>query len=253
MLFKLLGKRRFKGAMPSLAGEGESLVRRLVEVTVSDEVKELGAFVAFINVVNVKVEKGRVDLAEKARETASKITASYTLERLKEHPIVRAYRDFMWRLGIDPTKVRPSSEALVRRVLRYGKLPQINNVVDAGNIASVETLIPIGIYDVDRVDGDVVVLRKAEKGELFIPIGGSEEELKGIEIVLADSKKVLHVFPHRDSRETMVRDTTRNVLVVGCGVPGVPRVAVKEAVARTARYLELYAGGRIEGEVRVVP
>jgi DNA/RNA-binding domain of Phe-tRNA-synthetase-like protein len=57
---------------------------------------------------------------------------SLTLPSLKDHPIIRAYRDFYWRLGIDPTKQRPSSEGLARRLLAQGRLPRINSVVDAG-------------------------------------------------------------------------------------------------------------------------
>ncbi len=77
-------------------------------------------------------------------------------ESLKDNPIIRALRDFYWSIGIDPTKTRPSSEALVRRLLNSNSIPKINNVIDAGNIASIETLIPIGIYDLDKIKGSIV-------------------------------------------------------------------------------------------------
>ncbi|PKL55961.1 MAG: hypothetical protein CVV35_07160, partial [Methanomicrobiales archaeon HGW-Methanomicrobiales-6] len=47
----------------------------------------------------------------------------YTLERIKDEPLFRAYRDFFWRVGVDPTKTRPASEALVRRILAGKMLP----------------------------------------------------------------------------------------------------------------------------------
>jgi phosphoenolpyruvate synthase (EC 2.7.9.2) len=62
-------------------------------------------------------------LTEAIAKALSVIRASASLEGLKEDPVVRAYRDFYWRLGIDPTKVRPSSEALARRAFR-GECPQ---------------------------------------------------------------------------------------------------------------------------------
>jgi len=63
------------------------------------------------------------------------------------------YRGF----GIDPTRRRPSSEALLRRIGRGGDLPRINTLVDVCNWCSVEVQLPYGLYDLDRVDGDVEV------------------------------------------------------------------------------------------------
>ncbi len=195
-----------------------------------------------VNVVgNVSVSRDGSGLLA---EVASKLREKFSLDDLKVHPIVRAYRDFYWKIGIDPTKQRPSGEALVRRALR-GKVPSINNVVDAGNVASMETLVPIGLYDLDRVKGKLR-LRYAKEGEQFVPIGGDEERLKGNQIVLADDEKVLHVFPYRDSRLTMITEKTRNVLVVACGVAGVDAETIMNACSKASEYIVKLAGGNAE-------
>ncbi len=49
------------------------------------------------------------------------------------------------RLGLDPTKVRPSSEALLRRVRKGDPLPRVNSLVDICNWCSVETQLPFGL------------------------------------------------------------------------------------------------------------
>ncbi len=196
--------------------------------------------------VKVMKDAGSRELIERVAE---KLRDEIKLEDLKNHPVARAYRDFYWRIGIDPTKRRPSGEALVRRALKGG-IPSINNVVDAGNIASMETLIPIGLYDIDRIKGDLK-LRFASDNEQFLPIGGKEERLKENQIVLADDEKVLHVFPYRDSRETMITEKTRNVLVVACGVPNVEDVLVMEACRKAVGYIRTLAGG-VCGECRLV-
>ncbi|MBM3897486.1 MAG: hypothetical protein FJ358_03040 [Thaumarchaeota archaeon] len=152
----------------------------------------------------------------------------YNLESLKDNQIVRAYRDFYWRIGIDPTKTRPASEALLRRFLKNQTLPKINNVVDAGNIASVKTLVPIGLYDMNNIMGELK-LRFARNGDQFTDITGSIETLQGNEVVLADESGILHLFPHRDSQRTMINDDTKKILIVGCGVPNVPRSRVDVA------------------------
>lgn len=117
---------------------------------------------------------------------------------------------------------------MLRRFLKNQNLPKINNVVDAGNIASVKTLVPIGLYDVKNIMGKLI-LRSAKNGERFTDITGNTETLQGNEIVLADDSGILHLFPHRDSQRTMVNSNTKKILIVGCGVPSVPRSTVDAA------------------------
>ncbi len=164
------------------------------------------------------------------------IPRKYSLDSLRNDPIVRAYRDFYWRIGIDPTKTRPASEALVRRVLR-GSFPRINIVVDAGNIASVETLVPIGLYDLGRAKLPLKITL-SRGGEVFKPIGGKPETLSPNVPVLVDSRgTVMHVYPHRDSVDTMIREDTKDALIVAAGVPNVPVELVKKAAERVAQLL----------------
>ncbi|HDD26358.1 MAG TPA: hypothetical protein ENF75_04635 [Acidilobales archaeon] len=220
-------------------------------IELSSEVKKLGIYLTYATVGEVHVEKDRVDVAEYTKKIINEVLERYTLESLTRHPIVKAYRRFMWRLGIDPTKVRPSSEALVRRILRTKSLRNINNVVDSGNFASIETLVPIGIYDLAKLRPPLL-LRYAKRGEHFLPIGGREEVLKGNEVVLADSEKIVHIFPHRDSIYSAVSEETKSVLIVSAGVPAVPKQLAIEAVKKTINYIKVFASGRKESEVVVV-
>jgi B3/4 domain len=91
------------------------------------------------------LESFKLEVQERVRRR----TAS--LEEVKDQPIFRAYRDFFWRVGIDPTKTRPAGEALTRRILGGRDLPRINTVVDAYNLVSVETSIAIAAFDSMKV------------------------------------------------------------------------------------------------------
>ena len=175
----------------------------------------------------------------------------YTLEDLKRDKVVRAYRDFYWRIGIDPTKTRPSSEALVRRALR-GRWPRINPVVDAGNIASARYMVPIGLYDVERFQPPARITL-SRGGEVFHPIGGGEEKLgPGVPVMVDSRGVIMHLYPHRDSVETMIRPETRCILILAAGVPGVDVEALKAAVAEVQRLLGLLGWSRCES-VEVKP
>ncbi|MEM0029406.1 MAG: phenylalanine--tRNA ligase beta subunit-related protein [Candidatus Nitrosocaldus sp.] len=183
----------------------------VVVVTIAEEVRNAYKIGLYAKAMDVKVRHD-YDYSDVIYGLREKLALNK--DDLKNHPVVRALRDFYWRLDIDPTKVRPSSEALVRRFLT-GRIPRINNVVDAGNIASIETLIPIGIYDLATVKGSLI-LRRAISNEGFVDIKGKVSMLEGKEIVLADDVGIIHVFPHRDALRTSVRDDTNRVLIVGC-------------------------------------
>ena len=206
-----------------------------MEISVEDEAAALGIFISYVEVEGVSVGPTKNGYMKDALE---ELRSRYTLDKLKEDLVVRAYRDFYWRIGVDPTKTRPSSEALVRRALR-GRWPRINPVVDAGNIASARTLVPIGIYDADRFTPPLRITL-ARGGERFEPIGGGVEEVReGVPILVDARGVVMHLYPHRDSRQTMVRDTTREVLILAAGVPGVDVGRLRRAVGEVVRMLRL--------------
>jgi len=180
---------------------------------------------------------GRPLRAEEER-LLRELAARYSLDSLRADPLVRAYRDFYWRIGVDPTKTRPSSEALVRRALR-GRWPRINPVVDAGNIASARYMVPIGLYDVESFTPPAR-LTLSRGGELFEPIGGKPEALeKGVPVMVDAQGTVMHLYPHRDSRRTMIRPETRCVLVLAAGAPGVDWERLRSAVREVQRLLGL--------------
>ena len=91
---------------------------------------------------------------------------------------LRPARTLYKAFGIDPTKVRPSSEALLRRVLREQPLPRILNAVDLCNLLSLSFLLPLGLYDAAKVEG-AVTLRTGQAGETYAGIRKQDVRLEG--------------------------------------------------------------------------
>ncbi len=206
-------------------------------LTVEEGARGLGVFVAYTITWGSPIASSAA-LDREVESLLRELNQRYTLERLREDPVVRAYRDFYWRIGVDPTKTRPSSEALVRRALR-GRFPRISPLVDAGNIASARTMVPIGLYDV-RFFTPPARITLTRGGEVFNPIGGEAETLKpGIPVMMDSNGLVMHIYPHRDSKETSIRDDTTCMLVVAAGVPGVDRARVRKAVEEVVRLTKL--------------
>jgi DNA/RNA-binding domain of Phe-tRNA-synthetase-like protein len=141
------------------------------------------------NIKDVKVEKQNAELEKFKDEITEKAKEKYDLNSVRNLPNFRAYRDFFWRVGIDPTKNRPAAEALIRRILRGRTIPRINTLVDAYNLASIKTEIALAAFDANKLTGDLL-MRFAEKKEKFLGIGMEKPMLlRGGEIVVSDSEK----------------------------------------------------------------
>ncbi|WP_214084243.1 B3/4 domain-containing protein [Methanoculleus sp.] len=176
-------------------------------------------------------------------EIVRSVREQYTLEQVKDEPLFRAYRDFFWRVGVDPTRTRPASEALVRRILAGKMLPAINTAVDAYNLASVRTGIPIAAFDADTLGGDLA-MRFAEEGEAFLGIGmATPVMLHKNQVILTDEDAIVAVYPYRDSDATKITLATKVVHIVACGVPGVEGEKVYSAYELAVAYLQEYASG----------
>ena len=162
------------------------------------------------------------------------------LDTLKDEPHLRAYRDFYWRVGLDPTKIRPASEALLRRVLQGKELPRINTLVDSYNLASMKTHIAIAAFDAAHTHGDLQ-MRLARAGEEFLGIGmDAPVVLKGVEVVCEDDEGLVAVYPYRDSHRTRATTATTGTFFMTCGVPGIERSTLIESAAVTKEFVERF-------------
>ncbi|MGW1747104.1 B3/B4 domain-containing protein [Streptomyces sp. NPDC002092] len=123
-----------------------------------------------------------------------------------------AYRSF----GTNPRRIRPSVDALGRRLAKKGSLPRINPAVDSYNAVSVRHGLPAGAFDLDHVTGSVDI-RHADGTESFTPLGepGTVEHPKPGEIIYADTTGVLtRHWNHRDAHRTRVTEDSSHVAFV---------------------------------------
>ena len=110
------------------------------------------------------------------------------------------------RFGIDPTRVRPSSEALLRRLKKGEALPRVNSLVDVANALSVQLQVPVGLYDLDKVKGDELAIRLGAEGESYTGIGKEKVNVAG-RICVADAEGPCG-NPSSDSARTMITTAT---------------------------------------------
>jgi DNA/RNA-binding domain of Phe-tRNA-synthetase-like protein len=143
-------------------------------------------------------------------------------------------------LGLDPTKVRPSSEALTRRVLKGEALYQVNTLVDALNLSSLRYQLPFGLYDLDAVQPPVV-LRRGAPGESYEGIRKAAVHVEG-RPVLADATGPFG-NPTSDSARTMVTLSTRRTLVTVYAPASYASARLGDVVDGTTETLRRFCGG----------
>ncbi|MDA4111739.1 MAG: phenylalanine--tRNA ligase beta subunit-related protein [Thaumarchaeota archaeon] len=203
-----------------------------------------GLGVLELEVKDVVVKKSSEDLEEFKRKKQEEIRKRIpSLDAVKDLPVLRAYRDFYWKVGIDPTKTRPAGEALIRRILGGRDLPTVNTLVDSYNVASAESMVAIAAFDGRVVDISNLLMRTVLKGEVFRGIGMELPiSLSGIEVVIQDrtSEKLVAVYPYRDSDESKVTEKTKDVLFMMCGVPGISQNDLVLANEMTRDYVSRF-------------
>jgi len=115
-------------------------------------------------------------------------------------------RELYRKFGVDPTRVRPSSEALLRRMKKGEPLPRINSLVDVANAMSVQLQVPVGLYDMGKIKGEVLTIRLGRDGESYEGIGKERINVAG-RICVADHDGPCG-NPSADSRRTMITTDT---------------------------------------------
>jgi DNA/RNA-binding domain of Phe-tRNA-synthetase-like protein len=153
-------------------------------------------------------------------------------------PLTEA-RNLYKSFGMDPSRHRPSSEALLRRVLNDKGLYRLNNAVDTCNLASLDFLLPIGMYDRQRIDGDIV-LRVGRSAEQYDGIRKGPVHLEG-RLGLFDARGGFG-SPTSDSARTCVDEDTRDILAVIMATAAYDRRQLERHTARLAALFARYCG-----------
>ena len=144
------------------------------------------------------------------------------------------------KVGIDPTKTRPSNEALLRRVRKGDTIPRINSAVDIVNWCSLEFQLPYGLYDASRIQGSVA-MRLGHDGEKYAGIRKDDVNVGG-RITVADDAGAFG-NPTSDSARTMVTPETTELLVVVYAPVEIAKPQLLHVLQVTGERLALIVGG----------
>lgn len=197
---------------------------------------------------NVKVERVLKKLEEEKQRILSEVREKYATVPVLETPEVKAYREFYKAMGVDPTKIRPPVEYLLRKAIA-GQFPVINNLVDSCLLASVKHGAIVSVYDLDKMRG-IPIVTLAKKAETFQLIDGRSVTSVIGEVLLRDDEKVLTAYTLGDAKASMVTSQTKNALMVAWNAPGISRNQVEAALSLAVDYVTRFCEATVEkGEV----
>ncbi|TET39592.1 MAG: hypothetical protein E3J72_00270 [Planctomycetota bacterium] len=220
----------------------------MIEIEVVPELKGLVCIAAF-EVRGVRVRRDAPELRAEIEAYGSELREEVGDTPIGRVPGIEICRRLYRALGIEPTKTRPSSEALVRRILKQKPFPKVNNLVDALNLATARTRLSMGLYDLARVTGDVT-LRRGKEGEHYRGIGKDRVNVGG-RYTLADGEGPFG-NPTADSFRTRITEETKDALVVIFAPTELSEDDLRGKAQMTADLLVKYAGGEVP-EVAILP
>jgi tyrosyl-tRNA synthetase len=140
----------------------------------------------------------------------------FNKSELKDIPKIQSWLNAFKKVNIDPQENLPSHAAMLQRVINREQIPSINPLVNLYNAQSLDSLLPLGGHDLDKIKGDISVGPNSKKLE-FTPINSDQNisiTTPANEFVYADSQKVMtRKWVWRQSQKTMTTTETQNILI----------------------------------------
>ncbi len=185
----------------------------MYQITVSEELKarcpEYRGAAVLAEVTNTPFSEG---LWKEIDTFVRELRATETIEGIKRQPVIAATREAYRRCGKDPSRYRPSAEALRRRLLRGLELHRIDTLVDLINLVSLRTGYCIGGFDADKIQGNDICLGIGRAEEPFEGIGRGTLNIEGLP-VFRDIKGGIGT-PTSDHERTCLDIGTRRLLAL---------------------------------------
>lgn len=182
---------------------------------------------------DVRIEPSSDPIKNLAAEIISKIQKDLTIDTVSQKPTIKATKEAYRILGKDPSRYRPSAEALTRRVVSGKGIYEINNIVDILNLVSLESGFSIGGYDAEKIQG-TIEFGIGKPNEPYEAIGRGELNIENLPLF----RDELGAFgsPTSDSLRTMVTDNSTVFLMVIIDFGG--SGSLSEAMEKSQLWLE---------------
>jgi DNA/RNA-binding domain of Phe-tRNA-synthetase-like protein len=197
---------------------------------------------------NLEIANSHIDLEVIKNDNVGKFRCYMKGKDILNEPNIEAWRETYRSFGVKPKKHQPTTESLLRRIIKGDSLPIINTSVDAYLAVELLYLLPIGGYDLSRIDGDIL-LRFSQGGDIFHPIGSIDEEItENGEVIYTDCSRVLtRRWNYRDSDYSKITTKTNNI-ILACEATynTIKTEDVTNTISKIIEYESEFCGGQYE-------
>ncbi|RME06606.1 MAG: hypothetical protein D6812_01375 [Deltaproteobacteria bacterium] len=198
---------------------------------------------AVAEIDGITVDASPPELKEEISRRVGKQLGAYIGKPLGEIDRIAKMRKTFKALGLDPARIRPSSEAILRRVLIERHLPSVNSVVDTGNLLTLTAHLPIGLYDPRGISGRTVRFRRGQPLERFRAVGGREIRIPGL-CVAADERGAFG-SPVYDAERTRIQISTSSLLLVAYAPASLSLIELSDFLDEACRTICRFNGGEV--------
>jgi DNA/RNA-binding domain of Phe-tRNA-synthetase-like protein len=180
-------------------------------ITIKKEITELlPNFNVHAFSMDVKVEDSRV-IDDRIKELEKEINEKYILEQVLQIPSIKNARDSYKKLGKDPSRYRLACESLFRRLVKGNGLYRVNNVVDAGNVLSIQLAKSTAVLDYDKIQGDINI-RIGTENDIYYGIGRGLINVTNIPLYVDEVSPF--GSPTSDTERTSITSETKKILLM---------------------------------------
>lgn len=182
-----------------------------MNITITKELSNiLPNFNIYAYSMDVKVEDSKI-IESKIKQLEQDIPNTYTLEDVLTIPSIKNARDGYKKLGKDPSRYRLACESLFRRLVKNKGLYFVNNVVDAGNVLSIELAKSTAVLDYDKLKGNIKI-RIGTDNDIYYGINRGLINVTNIPLYVDEESPF--GSPTSDTMRTAVSETTKKILLM---------------------------------------
>lgn len=215
---------------------------------VTDACRELGLRASAIVHHDVTIEPASNELRDQIDAAAAAVRQQYqSRSEIRQLPAIAQLHQILREVGVKPRRHPPSNQKLLEYALKHGTLPAINNLVDAYNLVSLETLCSLGAHDA-RQFSCPVELRILNGEETFRPLGSPEPQpVVAGEFGYVDATgRLLCRLDSLQADFSKISETASDVLVIVESTVATPDPDRQASVERVQEVIQAHCGGTAE-------
>ena len=216
-----------------------------MQFVVKREVLNIGLKAITITITNVDNQNQNPEFTAFKTKAYQALKEKYQNFDIETDLILRGFNKLHKKIGIKRRKNTPISENILKRFLKDDALIHQNKLMELYNIVSLDSRLSLGIYDMDKIDGDVT-LEIAKKNDAYIAFNGEQRMTNGGEYIYKDAKDIICYLEVAPCKKAIVSENTKNIFITIEGNEDTSAEYLMEVTDEIIYLITSYCGGKAQ-------